>query len=148
MTVAASRIVSARLELAEWRRRLYNCMMAQMSKKVARTKTRRIRRCDLGTIIEPRFFKALGDPNRIALLSGLARGARPCSVSELTCCCPVDVSVVSRHLAILRDAGIVHAQRRGKSVFYSVRFDTLSASLRHVADAIEACCRNPNKENV
>jgi len=123
-------------------------MMTQMSKRIIRTKTRRTRRRDLGATIEPRFFKALGDPNRIALLSRLARCAQPCSVSELTCCCPVDVSVVSRHLAILRDAGIVRAERRGKGVFYSVETDTLAASLRALADAIEACCPIPNKENV
>ena len=61
-------------------------------------------------------------------------------MAELSACCPVDLSVVSRHLAILRDAGIVESQRRGKEVRYRVRFDVLSQTFRHIADAIDACC--------
>jgi len=55
-------------------------------------------------------------------------------------CCPVNVSVVSRHLALLRDAGILAAERRGKEVYYSVRYPQLVATLRAIANAIEACC--------
>ncbi|RJP34916.1 MAG: ArsR family transcriptional regulator [Phycisphaerales bacterium] len=96
-------------------------------------------------LIEPRFFKALSDPNRIALLVRLARCRRPCSVSELNACCPVDLSVVSRHLAVLRDAGLLEARRRGKEVFYSVQCDRIVTTLRRIADAVEACCPRGRK---
>jgi ArsR family transcriptional regulator len=96
--------------------------------------------CDLREILPPRFFKALCDPNRIALLARLAACGRPCGVTELAACCPVDFSVTSRHLAALRDAGIVHAERRGKEVFYSVRFQEITTALRGMAAAIGACC--------
>ncbi|MEK6643535.1 MAG: metalloregulator ArsR/SmtB family transcription factor [Planctomycetota bacterium] len=96
--------------------------------------------CDLAGILPPRFFKALGDPNRIALLARLARCGRPCGVTEMSACCPIDFSVTSRHLAVLRDAGIIHAERRGKEVFYTVRFQEISAALRAMADALDACC--------
>ncbi len=94
----------------------------------------------MGKLLEPRFFKALGDPNRIALLSRLAKCRRPCGVSELVGCCGVDISVVSRHLALLRDAGILQAEKRGKEVYYSVRCEEVVSTLRRIADAIEACC--------
>ena len=94
----------------------------------------------LADLLDPVFFKALGDPNRIALLSHLAGLCRPCTVTAMTCCCPVDVSVVSRHLAMLRDAGIVQAERRGKEVHYTVRYDILAQTFRRIAEAIEACC--------
>lgn len=94
---------------------------------------------DLRVILTPALFKALGDPNRVTLLARLARCRRPCSVSEMAECCPVDLSVVSRHLAQLRDAGAVCAQKRGKEVHYSVRYKELTAALRAMADAIEAC---------
>ncbi|MHC5024508.1 MAG: ArsR/SmtB family transcription factor [Planctomycetota bacterium] len=97
----------------------------------------------LGDLLSPRFFKALGDPNRIVLLSRLAASCRPCTVTEMSGCCPVDVSVVSRHLAMLRDADIVQAERRGKEVLYTVRYDVLAETFRGIADAIEACCVNP-----
>jgi ArsR family transcriptional regulator, arsenate/arsenite/antimonite-responsive transcriptional repressor len=86
------------------------------------------------------LFRALADPNRIALLARLADCGRPCTVSEIACCLPIDLSVVSRHLRQLREAGILHAERRGKEVHYEVRYDELVRTLRELADAVEACC--------
>lgn len=96
--------------------------------------------CSVEDLLEPRFFRALCDPNRIALLARLAKCCRPCGVSELATCCTTDFSVVSRHLATLRDAGILSSEKRGKEVFYSVRYDELVKTLRSLADGFEACC--------
>jgi len=41
---------------------------------------------------------------------------------------------------MLRDAGILDAEKCGKEVRYSVRFDEVIRQLRAMADAIEACC--------
>ena len=100
----------------------------------------------LGDLLDHRFFKALCDPNRIGLLARLAQCAEPCTVSQMAECCPIDLSVVSRHLAMLRDAGILAAQKRGKEVYYSVRSPELAATLRALADAIEACCPAEDSE--
>lgn len=88
----------------------------------------------------PGFFKALGDPNRISLMAQLATCCGAKTVSDLSECCPTDLSVVSRHLATLRDAGIVESEKRGREVFYRLRYDQLVLSLRKMADAIEGCC--------
>jgi DNA-binding transcriptional ArsR family regulator len=90
--------------------------------------------------LSPAFFRALGDPNRLAILVALSDGGRERTVSTLAGCCPVDLSVVSRHLRTLREAGVVEARKQGKEVFYRVRFDTVVAMLRSLADALEACC--------
>ena len=92
----------------------------------------------------PGFFKALGDPSRIALMARLATCCKEQTVSELSSCCPTDLSVVSRHLAILREAGIVDAEKRGRHVYYGIRYGALAGALRETADAIEACC--PDKD--
>jgi len=39
-----------------------------------------------------------------------------------------------------RDAGLVEAQKQGKQVLYTVRYDLVTETLRGVADAVEACC--------
>ena len=85
---------------------------------------------------DPRFFKALGDPNRLAILVQLARCMRPCTVTELSDCCPVDFSVVSRHLVILRDAGIVEAERKGKQVYYSARLLDVAKKMSEIAASL------------
>lgn len=119
---------------------VHNCIMTQMSNK--RKSRSAARDCcgDVSALVEPRFFKALCDPNRIALLARLSQCGRPCTVGEISCCCPVDLSVVSRHLAILRDAGVLQAQKKGKQVYYSVQYGSLVSTLRSIADSIEACC--------
>ncbi len=86
------------------------------------------------------FFRALSDPTRLDLLVQLSGCRRACTVGELAECCPVDLSVVSRHLAILRDAGLLAATRRGKQVYYRVSYDLVTSTLRDVADAVEQCC--------
>jgi ArsR family transcriptional regulator, arsenate/arsenite/antimonite-responsive transcriptional repressor len=90
--------------------------------------------------LEPKLFKALCDPTRVAVLSRLTELAEESTVSQVAACCTVDLSVVSRHLSVLRDAGIVESEKRGKEVYYRVRYQDLSASLRKLADAIDACC--------
>lgn len=101
----------------------------------------RLRCCQAaGELLEPEFFKALCDPTRLGVLLRLAELGAPATVSEVAGCCPVDLSVVSRHLATLRRAGVVGAERRGKEVRYEVHYSRLAQTLRRMADAIEACC--------
>lgn len=95
---------------------------------------------DLAGLLDPALFRALGDPNRVALLAGLSRSGRPTTVSEAAECCPVDLSVVSRHLAVLREAGVVRAAKHGREVHYTVSHRSLATILRTLADALDACC--------
>jgi DNA-binding transcriptional ArsR family regulator len=95
--------------------------------------------CDLTHWLEPRLFRALSDPNRLLLLVQLATSPQPRTVSELDTCCAVDLSVVSRHLAILRDAGVVTAEKRGRQVFYSARCQPVAELLHGLARALETC---------
>ena len=98
--------------------------------------------CDLEELLDPRLFRALSDPNRLTLLSRMAVSPEPQTVSQLNACCPVDLSVVSRHLAILRDAEVVTAEKRGREVFYRVCCEPLAGLLRGVAAALEGCAAN------
>ncbi len=86
------------------------------------------------------FFKALCDPNRVAILAYLAESGTPRTVGDIAARLPIDVSVVSRHLAMLRDAGILTAERRGKKVHYAVHYAALAGTLRAMAEMIDACC--------
>lgn len=98
-------------------------------------------------LLDPELFRALCDPTRLFVLMRLAERGDASTVSEVAGCCPVDLSVVSRHLATLRRAGVVTAERRGKENLYTVRYSALAATLRRMADAIDACCPEPPKPN-
>lgn len=96
----------------------------------------------MDALLVPELFRALSDETRLRLLACLAKCARSCSVSEIGECCDVDLSVVSRHLAILEAAGIVGLERQGRSRLYHVRFEHVSGALRGLADALDECASN------
>ena len=101
----------------------------------------------LAEYLRPQLFRALADPTRLAVLARLAAASGPLGVTEVADCCGVHLSGVSRHLAILRDAGVVAAERRGREVLYRLDGPSLSRTLRSLADAVDACgaaCCPPN----
>src|SRR5680860_1416348 len=63
------------------------------------------------------IFRALGDELRLAALL-LIRDQEKLCVCELTEAFGVAQPKVSRHLATLRDAGLVETERRGQWVYY------------------------------
>ncbi len=66
-----------------------------------------------------RIIKALAHPTRLFLVDELSRGER--CVCELTEMVGADMSTVSKHLAVLKAAGIVADEKRGSQVFYAIR---------------------------
>jgi ArsR family transcriptional regulator, arsenate/arsenite/antimonite-responsive transcriptional repressor len=62
-------------------------------------------------------FKALADPTRVAIVSRLASGEQ-CCVCDLTDVFELSQPTISHHLRILRDAGLVKAERRGTFAYY------------------------------
>ena len=63
-------------------------------------------------------FKALGDPVRVRLYSLIAARDEIC-VCELTLQFEQSAPTISHHLKVLREAGLVRAQRRGTWVYYA-----------------------------
>jgi len=63
-----------------------------------------------------RVLKAMAHPTRLWIMHRLAEGER--CVCELVDGVDADFSTVSRHLSVLREAGIVSDERRGKQVIY------------------------------
>ena len=61
-------------------------------------------------------FKALGHPARVAIIRELSKGER--CVCDLVDAAGLGWSTVSRHLSVLRAAGVVEGEKRGLQVFY------------------------------
>lgn len=61
-------------------------------------------------------FKALGHPVRLLMVDALAKGEL--CVCDLTRLAGLDVSTVSKHLAVLREAAVVDSRKEGANVFY------------------------------
>ena len=68
------------------------------------------------TILQAEVLKTLAHPRRLAILHRLAQG--PCEVGRLAEDLDLTQPSVSQHLAVLRAAGIVEADRDGREVRY------------------------------
>jgi len=82
-------------------------------------------------------LKVVADPTRLAVLRLLlTQGTQ--TVAEIQRRLHVEQSLLSHHLQVLRDAGMVKGMRRGKSVLYAL---SAAASVRVQAHAIDlGCC--------
>jgi ArsR family transcriptional regulator len=85
------------------------------------------------------LFRALCDPNRLTLVTRLATATEPLTVTEAGTCCGVHISGVSRHLAMLRDAGVIKATKQGREVRYELDCGALASAMRELADTLENC---------
>ncbi len=92
------------------------------------------------------ILKALAHPTRLFMIEELSKKSH--CVCDLTEMVGLDISTVSKHLSILKNAGLVNVQKKGKQVFYSLRMhcalnflDCVEAVLREQAqdrtDAIQ-----------
>ena len=98
---------------------------------------------NIGKQLNPQFFKSLCDPTRLAMLTRLLEDHSLCSVSSLAQDFDLDVSVISRHLAILRDAGIMQANKIGREVCYTVNSESLSKTFRDLANTVDSYSSKP-----
>jgi DNA-binding transcriptional ArsR family regulator len=75
------------------------------------------------------FFKALGDETRLGLVALLAQQepGRAMCVGRLARELGVTASAVSQHLRVLKDLGLVHAERRGYRLHYFLDLERLAA---------------------
>ena len=65
-----------------------------------------------------RILKAVADLDRLRIIHILRNGAR--NVSQLANALGAEIVNVSHHLSVLRDSRIVHHQKKGRFVFYSL----------------------------
>lgn len=72
-------------------------------------------------------FKALASTPRRRILNHLAGG--PMTVSEIAEKFDMAMPSISKHLAVLHQAGLVHQQKRGQHMIYSIAADNLANSL-------------------
>ncbi len=66
-----------------------------------------------------RIIKAMAHPSRLFIVDELSRGER--CVCDLTAMIGADISTVSKHLSLLKKAGIVDDRKEGLQVYYRLK---------------------------
>jgi DNA-binding transcriptional ArsR family regulator len=82
------------------------------------------------------ILKALAHPSRLMMVDELANGERcVCELQELV---GADISTVSKHLTVLKKAGLVESEKRGLQVFYTLLSPCVMNFFTCVESVIEA----------
>lgn len=91
------------------------------------------------------FFKTLCNSTRAQIIEFLLRGER--CVCEMTG--PLDLSqpLVSHHLALLRDAGLVRMRSEGTRTYYSLDWEKFDEELTGFLDYIQRLRDSPAPSN-
>ncbi|AMK10030.1 ArsR/SmtB family transcription factor [Pseudodesulfovibrio indicus] len=83
-----------------------------------------------------KVVKAMAHPSRLMVIDELSRGERcVCDLRDLV---GADLSTVSKHLSVLKRAGIVEDERRGKQIYYRLRVPCVINFFHCIESVIEA----------
>jgi DNA-binding transcriptional ArsR family regulator len=82
------------------------------------------------------IIKALAHPTRLFVVDELSKGER--CVCELTDMVGADISTVSKHLSVLKQAGIVEDDKRGLQVWYRLRVPCILNFFGCIEDVLKA----------
>jgi DNA-binding transcriptional ArsR family regulator len=74
-----------------------------------------------------KIFKALADPTRRAVLQHLQAG--PMGAGELAALFDVSKPTMSAHFAVLVEAGLIEADKQGRTITYHLRLSVLEDAL-------------------
>jgi DNA-binding transcriptional ArsR family regulator len=79
-------------------------------------------------------FKALADPTRRRVLQLLRKGPR--SAGELSDHFEVSKPTMSAHFAVLQEAGLIAAEKQGRTILYRLRLSVLEDALLNFVDTV------------
>jgi ArsR family transcriptional regulator len=82
------------------------------------------------------IVKAMAHPTRMFIVDELSRGGERC-VCELTEMVGADMSTVSKHLSLLKNAGLIGDEKRGNQVFYRLKVPCIMDFFRCVETVLE-----------
>ena len=98
---------------------------------------------ELAEQFDVRFFKTLSEPVRMDILQYLMLNGRS-DIGTIADHMPQDRSVVSRHLNLMQEAGILKCEKETRYVFYEIDaqafVDKLESITRQVRKCVEVCC--------
>ena len=77
--------------------------------------------------------KALGDPNRLAIYTDLAKHEE-LFCGEMHCNHPISGATLSHHLKVLTDLGLITYRKEGLNMFYRVVPEKFAAYLKYLAE--------------
>lgn len=92
--------------------------------------------------VQAKIIKALAHPSRLYIVDELSNGEK--CVCELTQMIGFDMSTVSKHLTILKNAGIIQDEKRGTNIYYKLKMPCVLKFF----DCVQSVITTLAKENI
>ncbi len=113
---------------------MYNYIMAvkKGTKKASKTVEK------LVEALNSKLFKALSEPVRAEILKYLLMNGRS-DIGTIAENLPQDRSVISRHLSLMSEAGILKSEKEARHVFYEINGATFLNEFEDIVENIKKC---------
>ena len=93
---------------------------------------------DLVKALDSKMFKALTDPTRTKILKYLMMNGR-CDISTIAMSLPQDRSVISRHLNMMAEAGLLVTEKETRHRFYTINCETFLHEFEVIVENLKTC---------
>ncbi len=93
---------------------------------------------ELVDVLDSKFFKTLSEPVRVQILKFVLLNGRA-DISTIAENMPQDRSVISRHLNLMQEVGILTAQKESRHVYYTINADTFLNRFSTITDLTREC---------
>lgn len=92
---------------------------------------------DIDLFFESRVFKILGEPIRLKIIRFLAANG-VCDITTVARAFPQDRSVISRHLRLMADCGLLQSRKEGRNTYYALNGFEFLRSFEDAASSVRA----------
>ena len=104
---------------------------------------------ELVGILDSKFFKVLSEPIRIEIIKFLILNGR-CDIATIAQNLPQDRSVISRHLQMMSETGILLSEKVTRHVYYEMNgtlfIERIQSILEKCQECMPQCCPIINKK--
>ena len=83
------------------------------------------------------LMKALADPTRLTMMAALWTAKQPVCICDFTAQFELTQPTISHHMAKLREAGLVDAEKDGIWTYYRLRSDLPAATRRLIGQLVK-----------
>lgn len=92
----------------------------------------------LVNMLDSKFFKSLGEPVRVELIRYLLLHGRS-DIGTISESLPQDRSVISRHLNLMHEVGLLNCEKESRHMYYSINASEFLNRFTTIADLVTQC---------
>ncbi len=91
-------------------------------------------------VMDSKFFKSIGEPVRVQIIKYLLLNGRT-DIGTIAQDLPQDRSVISRHLNMMQEVGILKSERESRHMYYSLDADQFLSRFTTITDLVKECVK-------